>query len=281
MTPVHSAVARFDGAARRRPVEPAQGALFGRDSVYWRLNSRWSVLAGGPAAVLLQVAHPSVGAGVANHSSYKTDPFGRLERTLDSMLTISFGTPERREETLATLRTMHRRVAGTRADGQAYRAADPELQLWVWATLGWVGLEVERKYVGRLSADERARFYDESKEVARAFRVPERLIPETLGDFHRYVDEVVAGLEVTDDARDVAETVVRPKLPHAPGSLVVPLEWITTDLLPASLRSGFGLAELSPVQRRVLRELRRVGRLVLPNLPAPLAVNPLAARAVA
>jgi uncharacterized protein (DUF2236 family) len=75
---------------------PARGALFDRHSVSWRVVSRWPVLAGGPAALLLQVAHPSVAAGVDQFSSYAADPFGRLERTLNAMLAISFGSPERR-----------------------------------------------------------------------------------------------------------------------------------------------------------------------------------------
>jgi len=260
---------------------PAPGAMFDEHSMYWKLNSRWSVLVGGPAAVLLQVAHPAVGAGVANYSTYRSDPFGRLERTLSSMLTISFGSPERRDAVLAGLRGLHRRVNGTLADGRTYRALDPELQLWVWATLGWVGLEVERRYVGRLTPPERSRFYEESKEIARAFRVPDRLIPESLGAFYTYVDDVVDGLTITDEARDVASTVVRPKVPLTPGPLVMPLEWITVDLLPERLRQGYRLEPLTPVQRRVLRELRRGGRLVLPRLPDRLGANPLAAKSVA
>lgn len=260
---------------------PAPGALFDEHSVYWRLNSRWSVLAGGPAAVLLQVAHPAVGAGVANYSTYRSDPFGRLERTLHAMLTISFGSPERREAVLTELRDLHRRVTGTLADGETYRALDPELQLWVWATLGWVGLEVERKYVGQLSSFERSTFYEESKEIARAFRVPDRLIPDSLSAFYSYVDEVVEGLVITDEARDVADTVVRPKVPLTPAPLLLPIEWITIDLLPRRLREQYRLDPLNTVQRQVLRQFRRGGRLVLPRLPERLGRNPLAGRAVA
>ena len=72
---------------------PAPGAMFDEHSVSWRLVSRWSVLAGGPAAILLQVGHPSVAAGVSQYSSFARDPFGRLERTLMAMLSISFGSP--------------------------------------------------------------------------------------------------------------------------------------------------------------------------------------------
>lgn len=259
---------------------PAPGALFDRDSVSWRLVSRWTVLLGGPAAVLLQVGHPSVGAGVAQHSSYVTDPFGRLERTLHSMLAISFGTPARRESVLADLRTMHRSVTGVRDDGEAYRALDPDLQMWVWATLGWVALEVERRYVHRLTAAEREQYYRETQELARAFRIPEAMIPPDLAAFDAYVRSTIDSLVVTRQARDVADEIMAPDLWFTPAPVMAPLGWVTVDLLGPEMARRFGLAELTRSQRAVLRQSRRVSRAVLPRLPAPLLANPITARAI-
>lgn len=261
--------------------KPAPGALFDEHSVSWRLNSRWTVLAGGPAAVLLQVAHPSVAAGVAEHSSYATDPLGRLERTLHSMLAISFGSPERREATLAELRNVHRAVQGTRPDGEAYRALDPDLQRWVWATLVHTALEVERRYLRRLDAADRERYYLESTELARCFRVPEASIPVDLVAFEEYVVDTISSLEVTDQARAIARSVLRPGVWWAPRPLMVPLEWVTVDLLGPELSAAYGLPRLSPAQRRALRSARRVSRRVLPVLPEPLLANPLNRRAIA
>ncbi|HKY14861.1 MAG TPA: oxygenase MpaB family protein [Microthrixaceae bacterium] len=247
----------------------------------WKLVSRWPVLAGGPAAVLLQVAHPSVGAGVADHSTYGTDPFGRLERTLLAMLSISFGSPERREEVLAQLRQVHRGITGTRADGIEYRALEPDLQLWVWATLIHVALEVERRYVHELRPDERRRYYLESTELARAFRVPEAMIPRDLDAFDAYVADTARSLEVTDDARRVAREVLRPHVWWAPRPLFVPVSWVTVDLLGDRLSREFGLPRLGDAPRRVLRGTKRVTRTVLPRLPDALLANPLNRRAIA
>ncbi len=259
---------------------PAPGAMFDEHSVSWGLVSRWTVLLGGPAAVLLQVGHPSVGAGVTQHSSYATDPFGRLERTLHAMLAISFGSPERRESVLTELRTMHRSVTGVRGDGESYRALDPELQLWVWATLGWVALEVERRYVHRLTRSQREQYYVETKELARAFRIPEALIPDDVDAFDTYVRKTIESLDVTSDAVAVAAEIMTPNLWFTPGPVMAPLGWITVDLLGDELSTKFGLGALTVSQRQVLRRGRRVSRAVLPRLPAPLLSNPINARAI-
>jgi len=255
--------------------------LFGEHSVSWRLVSRWTVLLGGPAAVLLQVAHPSVGAGVSQHSSYAEDALGRLERTLSAMLAISFGSPERREAVLAELRSLHQPVVGTRDDGVPYRALDPELQLWVWATLGYVALEVERRYVHRLTHDDRKQYYLESTELARCFRVPERLIPADLEAFERYVADTIAGLEVTADALETKDGIMRPRLGPIPPGLFAPAEWVTVDLLGPELASAFGFAPLTSAQRRLVRTSKGVGRQLLPRLPEPLLSNPLNKRSIA
>jgi uncharacterized protein (DUF2236 family) len=249
--------------------------------VSWRLVSRWTVIAGGPAALLLQVAHPSVAAGVFQHSSYATDPFGRLERTLTAMLTVSFGSPAHREAILTELADIHRRVTGQRSDGVSYRALDPSLLVWVWATLVHVALEIERRYANELTADDRHAGYLESTAVARAFRVPERLIPVDLDAFDRYVTTTVSTLHVTDEARDVARSILHPAIWWAPRPLVVPLEWATIDLLDDRLRRDYGLPRLGPSQRRAVQGAKRIGRAVVPRLPEVLLANPLARRAIA
>jgi uncharacterized protein (DUF2236 family) len=259
---------------------PAPGALFDEHSVSWRLVSRWPVLAGGPAAILLQVAHPSVAAGVSGYSSFNRDPFGRLERTLAAMLAISFGTPDRRESVLAELRAVHRRVRGTRSDGQAYAALQPDLQLWVWATLVHVAIEVDRRYVRSLTAADRETYYAESTELARAFLVPGHQIPADLAAFESYVRATVAGLEVSDEARAVARDVLHPRAWWAPRPVFVPVEWVTVDLLDRRLAADFGLPLLAAGPRRALRGTRRLTRSVLPRLPEPLLANPYNKRAI-
>lgn len=256
--------------------------MFDETSVSWRFAAKWPILAGGGAAVLYQVAHPAVGAGVAQHSTYETDPFGRLERTLYAMLAISFGSPERRDEVLVGLRNMHRPVTGAQTDGAAYRALDPSLQLWVWATLVKVALDVDRRYLRQLSPRERSAYYLEQRQLARAFRVPEEAIPADLAAFEAYFDDMVEHhLVVADDAQSVAASILRPKVPFVPRQAMFPVELVTIDLLPRSLRAAYGLRRLSSLERRFLRSSRWLTRTVLPRLPEPLLANPFNRRAIA
>src|SRR3712207_5546454 len=120
---------------RYRSGMSADEGLFGPETVTWRVNREAVLLAGGGRALLLQVAHPSVAAGVVQHSDYDVDPWGRLYRTLDLVTRITFGRPATSEKAAKRLRTAHGAVRGERDDGASYRALDPDLLLWVWATL--------------------------------------------------------------------------------------------------------------------------------------------------
>src|SRR3712207_4179221 len=120
---------------RYRSLMTADRGLFGPGTVTWRVNREAVLLAGGGRALLLQVAHPSVAAGVVQHSDYDTDPYGRLYRTLDLVTRITFGSTSTAEKAAARLRGAHDEVKGERPDGERYFAHDPNLLLWVWATL--------------------------------------------------------------------------------------------------------------------------------------------------
>ncbi len=78
--------------------------LFGPESVTWRVNREGVLLLGGGAAIIMQVAHPLVGAGVAEHSNYREDPWGRLYRTLDITTSIVFGSTAKANEASERLR---------------------------------------------------------------------------------------------------------------------------------------------------------------------------------
>jgi len=108
--------------------------LFGPDSLTWRVNREQALLLGGGRALLLQLAHPLVAAGVADHSDFRSDPLRRLRRTLDATLAMIFGTTAEAEAAAAGVRAVHERVTGTlrtrvgRFDaGTPYRAEDPAL----------------------------------------------------------------------------------------------------------------------------------------------------------
>ncbi|MDQ2688756.1 MAG: oxygenase MpaB family protein, partial [Chloroflexota bacterium] len=107
------------------------GGLFGPGSMAWRVDREVLVLAGGSCALLLQAAHPVVAAGVVEHSTYATDPFGRLLRTLTSSFDVVFGSRRRAEATIRRVNAIHGAVRGELPGGGAYMALDPEALLWV------------------------------------------------------------------------------------------------------------------------------------------------------
>jgi uncharacterized protein (DUF2236 family) len=271
MADVHSAHAP-NGTLEAMRAYP--GSLYGPESVAWQLNREGVMLLGGPRALLLQLADPAVAAGVADHSGFESNPFARLVGTLDAMTAISFGPPELARSTLGRLESIHAAVRGSTPDGAPYQATDPGLQWWVLATLVDTVLAVERRYLGRLRPDERERYYAESRRMADAFGIPSILVPEDLGSFRAWMRQRVANLEVSDQARRLARSILRPPIRFVPPPVFELLELVTVDLLPAPLRAGYGLPWDG--RRRALLRVSQVGvRAVLPRLPAMVRTLPM------
>lgn len=261
-------------------VQPAAGAMWGADSLSWEYGSRWFNLVGGPRAAIMQTCDPKVAAGVTQYSTYRTDPFGRLERTMDAMLAISYGTPERREQVLFDLREMHRRVRGRTVGGAAYSALDPALMYWVLATLTDTVMEVDRRYIGRMRRADRERYYDESRQLADAFGIPERFVPEDLAEFRAYMADTLRSLRPDDDSREVARSLMQPGLKWVPDLAFVPLEWVTAELLPTPLRRRLWIEDLKPAQLAAVRSAQFISRTALPRVPGGLSPSPFTARAI-
>jgi len=272
--------------AARAGADPADG-LFDPASVTWRVNREAAILLGGGRALLLQIAHPLVAAGVATHSRFREHPLARLWRTLDLMLTLVFADAARAIEAVRAIERVHARVRGVLdadvgrfARGTPYDASDPELLFWVYATLVDTAPRVYERFVGPLTAGERAAYYEESKIGARLFAVPEPLIPPTLERFEAYVDEMVRGdvLAVGVAARDVAASILRPPVPLALAPAFRAASFLAIGLLPPVLRERFRFA-WSPGQERALRALAAATRAGLPFLPAFMRLMPHARRA--
>jgi len=232
-----------------------------RSSEAWRVNSEPLVFAGGGRALLLQVAHPGVGAGVEQHSTYETDPWGRFFRTVDVMMKLSFGTPEQSARQARRLEKMHRRVVGTDDAGRPYSAMDPGLQLWVWATLVDTSALIYQLLHGALTPDEIDRFYQESKLVAHGCGVPEGGCPESWADFQAYIDRVVAqDLRVTNSARSVAHASLVPPVPSPFDRVSAPmLQLFTIGLLPPSVRDQYELEWDAEREQQLRRAIRVAG----------------------
>lgn len=247
--------------------------LFGPQSVTWRVNRESVLLLGGGRALLLQVAHPSVGAGVAQHSGYREDPWGRLSRTLDVTRRIVFGDTATAHAAATHLRAVHVHVAGTVEDGaragEPYAAADPGLLRWVWATLVESALLIYTRYVGPLKVADVEAFYAEQKRFLAACGAPAESAPETFAAFMRWYDETVEQvLEVTPAARDVADAILHPRrLPLPLRPAFDALNLATVGLLPATLREAYGLG-WGPQRERLLGAQTTVVRRLMPVLPS-------------
>lgn len=247
--------------------------LFGPESVTWRVNRESVLLLGGGRALLMQVAHPSVGAGVEQHSGYREDPWGRLFRTLDVTGRIVFGDSETSERAARRLRGVHRRVKGTVADGRtagaSYDAADHDLLVWVWATLVEGALLMYTRYVRPLKVADVEAYYEEQKRFLVACGAPAEAAPATFADFMAWYDRMVEEvLEVTPAAREVAGAILRPRqLPLPLRPVFDVLNLATVGLLAPTLREDYGLT-WSPGRERALGASTAVARRLMPVLPS-------------
>ncbi len=233
--------------------------LYGPDSEAWRLNREAMLLLGaGPRALLLQIAHPAVAAGVNDHSDFRADPWRRLAGTLRSYLTIVYGSTAAARAEIRRLNTLHRGITGP-----GYAARDPDLSLWVHATLVDSTMAVADAWLEPLSGDRRATYYAETLPIGRAFGVPDALLPPDVAAFDRYVAGMLAPdgpVRVSPIARELAAVILRP--PLAPLAPLLPLPtpaaravlarvpavtyawtlWPSVGLLPPSVRDDYGLA---------------------------------------
>lgn len=224
---------------------------FAPESVIRRLgNSPVTPFLGGGAAVLLQVAHPLVAAGVVAHSGYHRDLWRRLVRTLRALYLITFGDRKEAERAGAAVQTVHAHIHGRTSEqlgpfpaGTPYSASDPELMLWVHATLLYGSLAAYERFVSRLSEADRDRYVEEMNVVAELFGVPQSVLPSSHAAFRDYFRDELRGdsITVTAPAREVAAVILATPLP-APMRLLAPAHRLSTArLLPARLRREYGL----------------------------------------
>ncbi len=250
--------------------------IFGPRSVSWRVDRELVVLAGGSCALLMQAAHPSVAAGVAEHSSYATDPFGRLMRTLTSSFDVVFGTRTEAETTLRRVNAIHAVVRGTRPDGREYSALEPEALLWVHATLVDTALRVYGRFVAPISEADAQRYHAESAMVAVRLGVPEPIIPPTIGELRAWMAGMIEGgtVRVTPQARQIARTVLYP-LRFPPRVAWDAAHLVSIATLPDALRRQYGLG-WSPARERGIERIAAASRRLLPLVPSSLRHAPQA-----
>jgi uncharacterized protein (DUF2236 family) len=225
--------------------------FYGPDTVMWRLNREAVLLGAGPAMLLLQIAHPHIAEGVAHHSSFETDPWRRLHGTLRTTMDLVFGDAPAAERAVRRLNGIHTRVRGEASDpvaravaGPSYRALDPELLLWVQATLIVTSVEAYGRWVAPLADRERERFWAEARSVGVRLGIPLAVSPPDWSALLAYWERTLAAdgpIQVTPTAKRLARTIVRPPFRLVPGRVADVLNLPGLALLPARVRDGYGI----------------------------------------
>ena len=255
--------------------QPGDPGLFGPGSAAWRIGRERVLLAGGPAALLLQVAHPLVAAGVAAHSDFTADPLRRLQGTLDAVLAVTFGDRAQVRAAARRVARRHRLVHGALPvatgpipAGTPYRAGDPDLGLWVFATLVWTAVTVTDGFVRPLAPREREAYYVDMTRLAHQFGVPAGVLPDGYAALEQYVDDQVRQvLTVGPTAAALAEQILRPARPIVPAPARGVPALLAAGILPPRVRDAYGLA-WHRRERLAFRAVQRATRLALPVLPA-------------
>jgi uncharacterized protein (DUF2236 family) len=230
-------------------LDPLLG-FYGPDSMMWRINREAVLLGAGPAALLLQIAHPLVAEGVAQHSTFEQDPFRRLHGTITTTMDLVFGDGRAADRAIRKLNGVHARVRGPVQDEAArdlarhYRALDPELLLWVQTTLIVTSVRAYLRWVGPLRKPELEQFWQEARSVGTRLGIPLSLSPADWGSLTGYWRGMLAPdgpIQVTPTARRMAPMIMRPPLPVLPGVAVDLLALPGLALLPHRLRRAFGI----------------------------------------
>lgn len=270
------------------PVPPPPGG------VLWSLSGDVRALLMLPAALTLQVAHPAVGAGVDEHSVFRTDPWGRGERSLSSLQLWVYGGAEAAREG-RRLRRLHRTIQGTDTRGRPYHALSPANYAWVHATGFPVYRHAARYLIRPLDGDQERALYREWLQVGRVLGINDRDMPQTIEEFWPYYRAMLAE-EI--ERTVVVDELVAPGTPVPPPDrgplllrlllralwpvLLVPLarfrRFLTIGLMPRDAREAIGL-EWTDGQERALRRFCAVARVVVPVLPERLRYLPRARRA--
>jgi len=229
--------------------------LFGPDSVVWRVHGDSAMLIGGLRSLMLQTLHPLAMAGVAEHSDYKADPWGRLNRTGRFVGATTYGSTETAEKAIRIVHKVHKRVKGTAPDGRPYAANDPHLLLWVHVTEVDSFLTAYQVYgSGKLRDAEKDQYVAEMAEVAR--RLGSETPPESVTELKACIEDFRSECHAGPYARETIRFLLLPPVHLALRGPYGILAAGAITLLPSWAR----------------RELR------LPVLPLtdPLAVRPAA-----
>jgi|DEB0MinimDraft_10_1074344.scaffolds.fasta_scaffold00023_41 uncharacterized protein (DUF2236 family) len=187
--------------------DPTEERRFSPDSAIWEVHTDVSMLIGGLRALLLQTLHPLALAGVTQHSTYRSDPLGRLQRTGAFIATTTFGTTTEAEQVISMVRAVHARVNGVASDGRPYSALDPHLLAWVHCTEADSFLRARQRYGTTPLAESRADEYvAQIGQIGEALGVvdPPQSREELRQRLLSYRDELTVGPDTRETVRFLA-----------------------------------------------------------------------------
>jgi uncharacterized protein (DUF2236 family) len=258
--------------------EEIERVVLAPDSLVCRLFDDPRLFAASGYALLLQVAHPTVGAGVRDHSTFEQDPWGRLLRTVDYLFLMTYGGRES-AAVGRRLRDVHKQIKGTNPDGSRYHALEPEAYLWVHATLLEGAVRAHLRFVGPLSAEQIDQIYAEYMPLGRLLGIRADEMPASWWEFLEYFEDMVENRLVRHETvdrvlRSFEEPGRPPQLPPALDGLwkllrMPPargLRVMSTGLLPPVLRERFGLS-WTTVNRIEFRAAAAASRAAGPLIP--------------
>ncbi len=254
-----SKVAGPDGPRNRRRVHGTPGPRwFPPDSPIGRVHGDASMFVGGLRALLLQSLHPLAMAGVADHSDYRGDPWGRLARTSTFLAVTTFGTSTDAQRAVDRVRGIHNRVRGMSADGRPYEATDPHLLEWVHVAEIDSFLHAHQLY-GAAPLDQQGRdaYVADTARVAMALGVadPPRTEKEVTERIDAYRPELTSTAAAREAARFLLLTPPLPLLARAPYAV---LAATSVAMLPSWARAPLRLPYFPPMETTVVRASGRV-----------------------
>jgi uncharacterized protein (DUF2236 family) len=231
-----------DEAKGEKPVIRSDNGLFGPQSVAWRVNGDvTSMMVGGVTALLLQMLHPAVLAGVWDHSNFRTDMLGRLRRTARFIAVTGYADREEALAAIAQVRAVHDRIGGTLPDGTPYQANDPELLAWVHVSEAVSFLDAWIRYAEpHMLLSEQDRYFDEMAMIGEMLGAV--AVPRSHAEAMALIETMRPSLTVTERTREVAHLVLnQPSRSAASAPLQAMVFQAAVDLLPRWAREMHGL----------------------------------------
>lgn len=234
-------------AVARQTANPHAG-IFGPDSVSWKINREAALFLGAGRAALLQLAHPWVATALAQHSNLLSKPVARFHNTFRIVFTMVFGTLEQALAAARHLYALHTRIRGEIPEdvaayrrGSYYEANEIGALRWVYATLVESAVLAYECGLPPLTAEERNRYYAETRTLAALFGIPQAALPESWDALIAYIRQMCSSdsLGVSPIARSMADDLLA-----GAGSRVRPPRWyraLTAAWMPARFREEFAL----------------------------------------